>query len=291
MDSATRDLLDRQDAEHRAEDANLLYVALTRARQYLFISGSRPERGYDGSWYALIDDALADWKVDADGHRYHATGIPAALTPRETATPPAIAVDPRLAQPVRVTPAVAPIAPSRQADRPADIAGDPDGRERGIAIHTLLEHLGHDPRPPDDTLRNRLAGLLQRERDDPEFTQWWQHALAVVQDPRLAALYDPGRYEQAWNEVPVQYLEGDRLVYGVIDRVVVTADRVTVIDYKTHAHAAPGVLAALVDTYRDQMRCYATAARRLWPRHRLHVCLLFTACRELVEVDGLQSGA
>ncbi|MGB5540274.1 MAG: PD-(D/E)XK nuclease family protein, partial [Gammaproteobacteria bacterium] len=169
-------------------------------------------------------------------------------------------------------------------------AGDPDGRERGIAIHILLEHLSRAPQPADAALRTRLAGLLRRETGDPEFAQWWQHALDVVQDARLAALFDAGRFTRAWNEVPVQYLEDDRLVHGIIDRVVLTEDSVTLIDYKTHHHAAPGTTGELVGAYRAQMQCYASAARRLWPQHRLHTCLLFTAIRELVSLDGLQSG-
>ncbi len=290
-DAATRTLLAQQEVEQRAEDANLLYVALTRARQYLFISGSQPDRGHAGSWYAQIDSALADWPQTTDGHRYRSTGTPAALSPRTVEPAPAIAVDPRLAQALTVRPAYIRIAPSLQAHAATDTAGDPDGRERGIAIHTLLEHLSRAPQPADAALRARLAGLLRRETGDPEFMHWWQHALEVVQDARLAALFDAGRFTQAWNEVPVQYLEDDRLVHGIIDRVVLIENSVTLIDYKTHRHAAPGTLGELVDAYRAQMRCYASAAHRLWPQHRLHTCLLFTACRELVSVDGLQSGA
>jgi len=291
MDPATRALLDQQDAQRHTEDANLLYVALTRARQFLFISGSRPERGYAGSWYALIDAALADWPRAADGHRYRETGTPAALTPRVSGPPLAFEVDARLAHPVQITPTVTRIAPSRQVHTPAATSGDPDGRERGIAIHTLLDHLSRAQGPVDAALRATLAALLQREPDDPEFAQWWQHACAVVGDPRLAELFDAGRYTQAWNEVPVQFLDGTRLVHGIIDRLVVSADTAMLVDYKTHAHATPGRLDALTDGYRAQLGLYASALHRLWPQHRLRACLLFTACRELVCVDRLQSGA
>jgi len=290
-DAATRGLLDRHDADKRAEDANLLYVALTRARQYLFISGSQPDRGYDGSWYALIDAALADWQRTADGHPYCRSGTPAALAPQAAFAAPDVVVDARLAQPLAVTPARTRIAPSLEALPAGDGAGDPDGRERGIAIHVLLDHLSRARQPDEAALRTRLAGLLLRERDDPEFLQWWQHALAVVRDPRLAALFDTGRYTRAWNEVPVQYLEGDRLVHGIIDRVVLGGDGILLVDYKTHAHATPGALDALVEGYRAQMQCYANAARRLWPRQRLRVGLLFTACRELVSMDGYNTAA
>ncbi len=288
MDTATATLQGQRDAEQRAEDANLLYVALTRARQYLFISGCQPERGYAGSWYALISNALQVWPRTPDGQPFCSTGTPAALTPRPVVPVPARAVDPRLAQPLRVVPAVTRIAPSQQSRVTGHAVDDPDARERGIAIHTLLDHLSRPGRPAAATLRARLAGLLQREADDPEFAQWWRHALDVLHDAHLADLFDASRFEQAWNEVPVQYLDGSRLVHGVIDRMVISADTVTLVDYKTHSQATADTLTGLVDSYRDQLRCYATAAHRLWPQHRLRSCLLFTACRELVTLDGLQ---
>ncbi len=287
MDQVTQTLLLEYDAEQRAEEANLLYVALTRARQYLFITGSQPDRGYAGSWYELIENALQSWPHNADGHPCCCSGTPVVRPPQTVIAAPVVEVDTRLSQPLVVRPSVTRIAPSLQAHAATDATGDPDGRERGIAIHTLLDHLSRIPQAVDKTLRLRLAGLLQRERDDPEFAQWWQHALDVIQDPRLVELFDAGRYTQAWNEVPVQYLEDDRLVHGIIDRVVLGADSVTLIDYKTHSHATPDTLGALVDTYRAQLGCYAHAARRLWPRRRLRTCLLFTACRELVSVDDL----
>lgn len=290
MDTATRTLLERHDADKRAEDANLLYVALTRARQYLFISGSQPDRGYAGSWYELISNALQDWPRTPDGQPHCTTGAPAVPGPHEAAQAVDIEVDARLAQRLRVVPATTRIAPSLQTHAAAGTAGDPDGRERGIAIHTLLDHLTRPRRPAEADLRPRLANLLQREANDAEFLLWWQHALDVLHDARLAELFDPDRFRQAWNEVPVAYFDGSRLVHGVIDRLVIGAGTVTLVDYKTHAHATADTLAGLAEGYREQLRCYAEAARRLWPQYRLRTCLLFTACRELVTPDGLQSG-
>jgi ATP-dependent helicase/nuclease subunit A len=103
--------------------------------------------------------------------------------------------------------------------------------------------------------------------------------------PAFAELFDPQRFEQAWSEIPVQYLEGDQLVYGIIDRLVLQPGRALVIDYKTHRSASPGTIPALVDQYRGQMRLYAEAARRLWPERSIETRLLFTACGILTSVD------
>ncbi len=57
-DSRTAALLEQQATAARCEDANLLYVALTRARQYLFISGSCKPSARDTGWYGLVEQAM-----------------------------------------------------------------------------------------------------------------------------------------------------------------------------------------------------------------------------------------
>lgn len=54
QDSLTRALLEQEEIHELREDANLLYVALTRARQFLFISASAPLRSNDLGWYGMI---------------------------------------------------------------------------------------------------------------------------------------------------------------------------------------------------------------------------------------------
>jgi ATP-dependent helicase/nuclease subunit A len=85
--------------------------------------------------------------------------------------------------------------------------------------------------------------------------------------------------------VPVQFMDQGKLVYGIIDRVVIQDDAVLVIDYKTHRSANSKLLPALTDDYREQMRLYANAAALLWPEHTIRACLLFTNCSTLVPMD------
>ena len=47
------DILDA-DGENPSRGARLLYVAMTRARQYLFISGTESARNSDTGWYSLV---------------------------------------------------------------------------------------------------------------------------------------------------------------------------------------------------------------------------------------------
>ena len=284
LDSKSRALLDKQEQDNLREDANLLYVAITRARQYLYISGSASDKNKDGGWYSLIRDALADRDRTPDGNPFIETGTRRPLAATGTAVRPDVTVDPRLSYPVTVAASCRQIAPSYSASRHAE-SGDPDGRERGSAIHLMLEQLTDNPVADSGRLFMAVAGLLEREAGDSDLQAWWQEALQTWQDPTLAVVFDSGRYQQARNEVPLQYLDGGRLVYGVIDRLLVQDDSVLVIDYKTHQSASRDTLPGLAATYREQMRLYARGVAQLWPGRQVRSYLLFTACNRLVELD------
>ncbi len=81
-------------------------------------------------------------------------------------------------------------------------------------------------------------------------------------------------------------MEGRQLIYGIIDRLVVTEDYVHLIDYKTHRITDNAPLALLADQYRQQLELYARGAARIWPGCRIKPCLLFTHTGELVETSG-----
>jgi len=164
--------------------------------------------------------------------------------------------------------------------------GDEDGRERGTAIHLMLEQLSGEEAPYPDSIPTAVTNSLQREASDPECQAWWQEALHTVRNPQLLFLFDQTQYQQAFNEVPIQYLDGDHLVYGIIDRLIVNNGTACIIDYKTHRWADAESLPGLTNTYREQMRLYANGVAKLWPDITIKPFLLFTACGELVAMDG-----
>ena len=164
--------------------------------------------------------------------------------------------------------------------------GDIDGRERGSAIHAMLEWLTDTGAGAGDKLPEELATRLGRAAENSELQAWWQEALHTLRDPALAHLFDDRQYQKAMNEVPVQYLENGRTVYGIIDRVIIRDDTVLVIDYKTHRSKDSVRLNALAKDYAGQMQLYGQAAAWLWPPHSISTRLLFTHSATLVTVDG-----
>ena len=263
------------------ESANLLYVALTRARQLLYISGCRPGRGDDLGWYGVLQQALSS---ATDGNTLE-NGNPAPL-PNLPPPTPTTAVPPVPAQLNSVLPIRRQrreIAPSRQGDIHATGHVDDDGRLRGIAIHRMLQLT--DQNRDTTAIQQQVAAELQLPFGDTELAQWWQETLAVREAPQLRDLFDATSYQQAWSEAPIQYDQDGCTVYGIIDRLVLREDEAIIVDYKTHRQAADGALEPLIEAYRPQLRHYADGVRRLWPERTIRALLLFTAIPAVVDVS------
>lgn len=288
QDQVSRALLDKQATADQREDANLLYVALTRARQYLFISGNAREQAKDNSWYGLIQSALTDWEQNSAGNRCHTSGAQPPLDNVPQRPVVDSQPDAGLSRPLQIKTTERLIAPSRalQSDDQAHGTGDGTGRERGNAIHYMLDQLGSARLPATATVPVAAATALQRDQDDAQLQDWWREAVATVQHEDLATIFNAAHFERACNEVPIQYLDGEILVYGIIDRLVIGTDGIHIIDYKTHRHACADTVDELARQYRGQLRLYADGVARLWPGRTVRQSLLFTACGLLVSVNN-----
>lgn len=287
-DSVSARLIQQQEVPGMREEANLLYVALTRASQLLFISGSAPKRPRDSSWYNIIHAQLAVGGAESqDGGLVLRSGTPpqkaAAIPPVSVCDPPS---DPRLSKPVQIQPLQREIAPSRMVEGAETGDATTHGaRQRGLAIHTMLETLTAGLDLDDEKLLPQLAIKLGHRPDDPDLLAWWQEACGVRDNPQFVTLFQKEHYVRAYSEVPIQYyLEGD-LIYGIIDRLVEYDHEALVIDYKSHAHAKSANAKKLAQDYAGQLHLYAEGIRKIWPQKKVRAGVLFTACNELVILE------
>jgi len=289
LDSVSEGLLAARAQTERREEANLLYVALTRARQLLFISGCAPGRGTAPGWYGVIEQQMGGVaRALDDGTLLIESGAPRPATqqtPRPQ--PPAPTVDPRLSQPIGPTAPIPAIRPSGAAQAGAESrAEDPDACLRGRLIHRLLElHNRNANRVDDPALLGQAATEFSIEADNPLLAEAWQEARKIFTHPRLQSLFDAQRFVAAYDEVPIHYRGLGGTVYGVVDRLLLsTAGEALIIDYKTHQNARPDNLALLAAPYIEQMALYRNGVERLWPDKRVRCVLLFTACAALYEL-------
>jgi len=277
-DTLSEAIITRAETAARREEANLLYVALTRARQRLYISGSLPRKEEQNSWYQQIAGAFDVNPAELESpvtlvSSNPPPAPPARLTPTLFSPPEP---DPRLRQRLTLATRTAEIAPSRRSNGQSGGIADEDGRNRGVIIHRCLEWLCREPNLSEQTALQRLAG----EATTAQLAQWWQEAVQTFRAPQLTDIFHPAAHVRCHNELPLLYRHQGQTVNGVIDRLLIDGDRIHLIDYKTH-RAALDDPAAVAAGYREQMRLYAEGVRQLWPDRELRVSLLFTASAQL----------
>ena len=262
--------------EHESrEDASLLYVAVTRARQYLLVSGSGA--GREGSWYELIEShapALPSpqtTRKTPDKERA-AEALPRPETYRRTHRdlPPAYTVETHRDAPAE------PVARHGGHSFPADESA----KLRGAVIHRALQELTEGRE--SDAVRTILAAEFPGARR--YFAECLESAQALIGKETLRELFDSTRYEQVLNETPISFVHDGRQYFGIADRICVGKDMVWVVDYKTH-RSPDRRIEEIKALHAEQMRVYYLGASKLWPRHTVRVSLLLTETAQLHDYD------
>jgi len=284
-------LLDKQKASQSKEDANLLYVALTRAKQMLFISATEPgDKGQRKDWYGTIKTGLEKLAIEQpDGSLEYSFGE--FKTAKKNPWPSQILsldIDPRLRiKPEHLPASASIIAPSKTVQTSDEISGDEDGLSRGIAIHRCLELMTSKPTCSDDSITQILASELSLSVHDPLILQVIDEARAVIENDSLKPIFKPKTSTRCYNELPVHYQRNSKTVYGIIDRLLVAENEVTLIDYKSHQQVSLDTLQPLADSYQQQLQLYADGLKQIWPDKTIRAALLFThiSCLHYVQID------
>lgn len=291
-----------RDQEYR----RLLYVALTRAEDRVYICGWRGvRRPPEGCWYDLAAAGLEGIaaKVEFDFSAVHPEawkGPGLRLAHAQGATPEAaegVAARagrralPRWARsPAPVEPAPPrPLAPSRSEAPTVGTAAaarapiGPDEGERflrGHLIHRLLQSLpALEPGAREEACRRYLArpvfALGAEERAEIAAA-----ARKVLEDPGLAPLFGP----ESRAEVPVTGDLDGHLLSGRIDRLAVFDTEVVIVDYKTD-RPPPLTQKEVPDIYLRQMAAYRAVIRRIYPGRAVTCALLWTDGPKLMALE------
>ncbi|MBB3994151.1 ATP-dependent helicase/nuclease subunit A [Sulfitobacter undariae] len=261
------------------EGLRLLYVAMTRAEKWLIVAaaGELPKDG--GSWYQMTEAALHHLNAKpfnegpVFGIRHEQEGwndLPVVtVPPKETVVP--------VLEPVFTT--NPPPAPERtEVLSPSDLGGakalaGEDGMDEeaamsyGSLVHMLLENLA----ALTTQQRNEAAEQLLRNTDPDQAAMALAEALGVLEHPALADLFTPN----AMAEVPVTADLGRKRMYGIIDRLIITDDRILAVDFKTN-RTVPDSPATCPEGLLRQMGAYTHALQAIYPDHKIDTAILWT---------------
>ena len=120
------------------------------------------------------------------------------------------------------------------------------------------------------------VGSAWLERRALEFTQeareeMLRSALDVLDNPDFSAIFGPG----ALAEVPLTAEVGGVVIAGTADRLLVTPDAVTVVDFKTTRRPPRSADTIPLGTLK-QMAAYVAALAAIYPGRAVHAAVLYT---------------
>ena len=245
-----------------AEYQRLLYVAMTRARDELYVCGYEGKnKPSDNCWYETIKTALTS-KMEPLGEDIGwRLGAPPVFA-SEVATIQVFAkqsVPDWITRDVEPSPAHAvPLTPVRPA-RFGQVA-------RGILIHRILQQL------PDLSEAERsahVAAVVKRAGFAPALSD---ELMTLIGHPIFVELLSG----EGSSEVPlITQGAAGRPERRRIDRLVRTASGILIADYKTD-RSVPATPEACNPEYLSQMAAYRNALRLIHPGEALRVCLVWT---------------
>ncbi len=279
------------------EHWRLLYVAMTRAEEALFIGGAmsakQAKKGVpEESWYKVLEPLFEsdDCEDPIWGSRrewgYRAAPIANTSAGAPGSPPPIL---PRWAlEPIGAEPRPPkPLAPSNAGE---DLSAEPPlasaiesgvlAARRGVLIHRLLERL---PEIASEERHQAAEQWLARQAGDlsPEArSDILESAQKVLDMPEFAALFGPS----ALAEVPLTARVGEIVVTGTLDRLLIEADRLWFIDFKT-TRRPPARGEEVPRATLRQMAAYSAALEAIYPGREIRAGLLYTHAPSLIPLS------
>lgn len=292
-----------------AEFRRLLYVAMTRARDRLYVTGAYNKQApAPESWAQMITStlaveggsAMAEPAFDGEGEvlvwRTSPRGGPVPVQPASVGEAPPLVMPAWLGKaPPERQEALPPIAPSQAAAAaesdapPAPPSAVADARRRGIIAHHLIER-AHAFAPEDRRSSLERLARARFPRIEPAMLQAVvSDVVTVVTDSRLAALFEPPAVAEVdlVGEITIPG-HGRRPVMGRIDRLVILPDRIIVADFKT---GRPPRDASLPELPLRQMAVYSALLADLHPDRPVNALLVWTTGPHIVALDSARMRA
>ncbi|MES2027285.1 MAG: UvrD-helicase domain-containing protein [Pseudomonadota bacterium] len=251
---AARDYLFAEEEQLKTqEDWNLLYVATTRAKKLLIVSGVADARSAsvngvaDGCWYSRFQGALemelGDSLLVSDVEQEAEFSLPIF-------SPPALP---------------APQIEVEAAYSSAEI-------EEGIALHALMERLTQTSTWPLEMYEPaQIAKWLPCSREMATIVR--EQAHAILAQPELERFFDPAQHRFARNEMEVITSAG----VARFDRIVMFDNELWILDYKRNLFDSERAAYAL------QLQRYRIAAQTVFPDATIRTGLI-TADGKLTEM-------
>lgn len=240
---------------NRRESQRLMYVAMTRAEDYLAVFAKQGATKINqNSWYNLIknsygsienyDDVLkrtgVDFEKDSNAPQKENINIPMQTSERFFEKYP--------------------IKEKKIADKTEESS-------YGEFVHFLLQWL---PKIYKENWRE-YAIKNNHELDDTEFERAYKEAIETLNSPNLSRFFAG----ESFNELQLYDAENKKELR--VDKICLTDDELYIIDFKS---GTPG---AHLKTYEQQLKRYRDCISNIFPEKIIHTLIIWTKTNEVTE--------
>ena len=283
--------------EMEREYRRLLYVAMTRAEDRLYMTGWCGKRDPEGAcWHALMEAGLSRAPDITEFEMSEGRGL--RLDSPQTISPSKIQPVFSLSSNVTNLPAWAyrdapreptpprPLSPSRTGDEPtvaSPLSGNSERFKRGSILHALLQTL---PDLPLDARLSAITAYLAKPAHGLSAAQQSEiggEVLAILNHQDFAPMFGPGSRAEVSIVGDVGTVE-PCVISGQVDRLLVTDTTVTIVDFKTN-RLPPEDETGVAEIYLRQMAAYRAALRRIYRDHEILTVLLWTDGPQLMRLS------
>ncbi len=283
-------LIKEEEVLDRAEHWRLLYVALTRARERLVVAGVKKRGDGETSWHRIVERAMIAMGAQSEREgvlRFRAEGRSPTVTRGGRREPIVHRLPDWLSRPApQEERPPRPLAPSALVEddqpHPPPSPAMAAAARRGILLHALFERLPGVS--PDDRHAVAVAWLERSAAvvDAGQREEIAALACAIIEDPDYRDLFGPS----SLGEAPIAATLSDgKVIAGTVDRLLVEADRVRLVDFKTGL-SVPASEAEVPLSHQRQMAAYRDALEIIFPARRIEASLLYTSGPKIITLTG-----
>ncbi|WP_274960895.1 double-strand break repair helicase AddA [Lentibacter algarum] len=284
-----QDAVDQQIAAQQAERERLLYVSMTRAEKWLIIAAAGEAKSGGNSWYESVSNAaqkLPFEPVSHDGQiiqRLESGDWTALIDHSQSDLPQdaQIPLEPQFTKsapdgPSRPQTFSASKLPGAKALAGSDGLDETAAMRFGTKVHLLLEHL---PSVSPAERAMLAQGLLSDFDEKEENAAVCAEVETVLSNKDLAPLFEEDALSEVALSAPSATL-GKRL-HGIIDKLVLSEDRVLAVDFKTNATVPEAPQDTPLGILR-QMGAYSEALALIYPNRKIETAILWTKTASLM---------
>jgi ATP-dependent helicase/nuclease subunit A len=241
------DLLQKQRALDEREDLNLLYVALTRAKQAFYASGVESSKSSSVSWYSRIQIALEEYDVSTELPINQAVEDESS---QSKSLEPFILRDHKF---------------PKQVGERIGAHSDPNV-DLGIAVHRILELVSNDSQGWDRVAVRQLVKF-----GDDIFDEAWDVSNAILHSKQLTRFFDASQFIRASNELAYLNEEGE---VRRVDRFVEFDSESWILDYKITRDDSDELDDEKILSYTHQLSGYKNDLSKLYATETLRMGII-----------------